>query len=528
MDKVREVNEQKGGIKVYADKFKVFGYGGRGDDWLKLDYDRSRSVTGLSKEVNAYSEEDKRPGLRLFRNNSLYGHVMFNRNSNPMLEITINRDRLLENDAYQELSKFARLGIEFATVLYSNEVFKDIQLKDLQKLRIEKERERRAEEERRRVEEERHKAEEERRKAEERARKAEEERRKAEEKARKAEEERRRIEEERRKLEKESWDKSDTVHNEHINRVLQKETELLEIEEIQRRKEYEARIKAEEEKRKSEAKLKEIREMEIQKEEKRRKILEKQIQKKQQKIELELSQLRVLASTGTQVLMLEHELQALIEDMEVMIDNYKLLLQKIPEKDRLIYEEDLDSFVNRIEMIKEFGNFLGLTISNESRLEKKDWVLRPVLEKVQKPFKWYFTTNDISFDMASIPDDLKTPKMYRSELVSVIYNVLANALKATKGRNERRIKVVAYEKENKIFIDFLDSGVGLDEDKWDIVFEPFISDSEPDLRFGVGTGLGLKLVRDIVESYDGYVSFRQPPQNWSTCVGISLPLEENV
>ena len=39
-----------------------------------------------------------------------------------------------------------------------------------------------------------------------------------------------------------------------------------------------------------------------------------------------------------------------------------------------------------------------------------------------------------------------------------------------------------------------------------------MSFSEPDLKYGSGTGLGLKIVRDIVRTYDGDIQFIRPPE----------------
>lgn len=112
--------------------------------------------------------------------------------------------------------------------------------------------------------------------------------------------------------------------------------------------------------------------------------------------------------------------------------------------------------------------------------------------------------------------------MYRSELVSVLHNLMSNAFKAVKGEQDRRIEVTGFEENGSIHIRFLDSGKGLDKSLWQQVFEPFESYSEPDLRFGAGTGLGLKLVRDIVGSYGGDVRFIKAPDDWKTCVEATL------
>jgi signal transduction histidine kinase len=116
--------------------------------------------------------------------------------------------------------------------------------------------------------------------------------------------------------------------------------------------------------------------------------------------------------------------------------------------------------------------------------------------------------------------------MYRSELVSVLHNLMSNAVKAVRGQHRRQIEVTGFIEDAMVHILFLDSGKGLTRSRWEEVFEPFESDSEPDIKFGVGTGLGLKIVRDIVRSYDGEARFCEPPDDWTTCVEITLPGEE--
>jgi len=492
--KAEDIGRERGGIKVYADNFRVFGYGVKGDDWLRLDYDRSRSIGRVDEEVSGYVEEKKRPGLHLFMNRSLFGHVTFVRNDNPMLEITVNRERLIDNDAFEELRKFVRLGIDFATVLYANEVYK--------KKKEEREREEAEEEARRKAEEEaRRKAEEALKKAEEIVKSAEEERRKAEEARRKAEEARRKAEEEARKSTEEEAQR-------RVKEALKKEEELLRVEMEVRRKVEEERKRAEEIARRAE--------------EARRKAEEEDLKRKQEKYERELLQLRVLASTGTLILIFSHELQALIEDMEEMIINFKSVIKKLPENEREVYNDTLESFGNRTEMIKELGEFLGLTIGKESKLERKEWVLFPIVESVFRPFKWYLEEFEIEYKN-TIPDNLRVPKMYRSELVSVLHNLMSNAIKAVESQQDRRIEVTGYEEEDTIHIWFLDSGKGLEKDLREVVFEPFESYSEPNLRFGVGTGLGLKIARDIVKSYGGDIRFIDAPNNWKTCVEVIFP-----
>jgi len=524
LNRTQRIGEERGGVKVYADNFRVFGYGAKGDDWLAVDYDRARSRAGVDTEVRMLAIEDKRPGLRLFRNQNLFGHAVFVRKDNPGLDITVNRERLMEGEAVDELRKFTRLGIDFATVLYSNEIARELKEIEERKRAAEDARRKALEEARKKAEEAARKAEEERRAAEERTRQIAEETQTAEQERLAAEERRRAVEEGRRAVEEEARRTNDDQAWQQVEVLLAKERQLLEVERGAREKEESLKLAEAEERRAAEGEKESADTEAIRAETERRKIEELDLKRQQEKYTRELSLLRVLASTGTLILIFEHELQALIEDMEEMIANVSLMLKGVPYAEQKKYKYALESFSNRTEMIKELGGFLGLTIGVESRLERREWVLFPIVETVFRPFSLYLEEFGIDYNNI-IPSNLRTPRMYRSELVSVLHNLMTNATKAVKGQQERRIEVTGFEDNGLVHIQFLDSGKGLDRSRWEEVFEPFESDSEPDLRWGAGTGLGLKIARDIVRAYGGDVTFVDPPNNWKTCVEITLPME---
>jgi signal transduction histidine kinase len=540
MSQSRKVGDERGGIKVYADQFRVFGYGAKGDDWLGTVYDRARSLITLGPEVAPYTEEGVRPGLALFRNNNLFGYVVFSRASNKMLEITVNRDRITSNEAFEELRKFARLGIDFATVFYANQIARE-KREEIERRRAREEALQKAlEEARRRVEEAMRKAEDESRKAEEEERRAKEEINNAELEARRAtnnkidaEQVRREAEEERRNIEENLRRAPDSTDLRNaLESALANEKVLLEAEKTAIEAERKAHEHAESVRVRSEEKLtayideaKKAEEETRRAEEARKKADEEELKLRKEKLQREFILLRVLASTGTLVLIFEHELQALIDDMEEMLTSASAVRAKMPDNEQEAFQIVLDSFGNRTEMVKELGDFLGLTMGAESRSEKRDWVVFPIVAKVFSPFRWYLEEYGISH-INTVPKDLRTPRMYRSELVSVLHNLMTNAIKAVRGGHSRRIEVTGFKENGVVHIQFLDTGRGLDRSKWEVVFEPFESYSEPDIRFGVGTGLGLKIVRDIIRAYGGEAQFSEPPDGWSTCVEITLPAEE--
>jgi signal transduction histidine kinase len=111
-----------------------------------------------------------------------------------------------------------------------------------------------------------------------------------------------------------------------------------------------------------------------------------------------------------------------------------------------------------------------------------------------------------------------------------LFNLYTNAKKAIK-RESRRGKMfieVGIEGENT-FIKFHDNGDGIPQENRQRIFNAFFSTSTPasfdapqDEQM-VGTGLGLKIVKDIVVSYKGTISLVEPNSEYSTCFKIEIP-----
>ena len=433
--------------------------------------------------------------------------MVFDKKANPNLESTVNRERLIENDAFEEIKTFVRLGIDFATITYSNELYHEeiiLNRKEAEEKRKQITAEQRAKEE---SELAAKKADEEKRKAVTIAKQLQYEIKQSEDNLRKIEYERRAAEEKRRKLEDEARKSKETRIQIKAQDALNREQELIKIEN-QTRQTFDEKKKSNEEALQSVTQTFEVQLEEKQKSvEKYQQAKEEQLRLEKEKLDAEFSILRVLAATGTLVLMFDHELRTLVDDLEDVTTTYKEIKQYIPQEKQDNFAVVFDSFNERIEMVKELGDFLGLVVGKQSRTDKKEWVLHPIVDQVYRPFKWYFKENGVEF-FNKTPTTIRTPRMYRAELVSILHNLMSNAFKAVKDEPSRReIEISGFEKNGNVYIQVLDSGKGLSEERWEEVFEIFQGDSEPDLQFGVGTGLGLKIVKDLVGSYYGKVHF---------------------
>jgi signal transduction histidine kinase len=109
----------------------------------------------------------------------------------------------------------------------------------------------------------------------------------------------------------------------------------------------------------------------------------------------------------------------------------------------------------------------------------------------------------------------------RDKIVQVVTNLLSNAAKFTAAGG--RVDVRTLRENGHAIVEVRDTGIGIDSDQIDAVFEKFRQGGDPLTAKPEGTGLGLPISREIVERHGGSLTVRGEP-GWGSCFQISLPL----
>ncbi len=106
----------------------------------------------------------------------------------------------------------------------------------------------------------------------------------------------------------------------------------------------------------------------------------------------------------------------------------------------------------------------------------------------------------------------------------ILLNLLSNAIKFTPP--ERSINVILYRQGSNLKIDIKDRGIGIPEDKKVIIFERFGQADTSLSRQAEGTGIGLYLVKLLVESLEGKIHVSSE-EGYGSTFSITLPIQQD-
>ncbi len=245
----------------------------------------------------------------------------------------------------------------------------------------------------------------------------------------------------------------------------------------------------------------------------------------------EVSMLRVLASLGTASTVFSHEVSGALHRSRAAIDDALRAAGEGPgtsiERKHLL-DRSLRAVEGFLTQLGELSNYIVAYTSSARRRDRSALPCHQILVEFGSAFSGLLDQRSIEMVVSVTPRSLRTSAMARSELEAILFNLLSNAVKALDRDSvtDRRLRIDARSSEDgrNVVIRFQDSGVGVPDRLRETIFEPFVTVGEvSSTELGTGTGLGLAVVRDIVDSYDGRAFVGSPSQSMVTCFEIHLP-----
>ncbi|NNM42963.1 MAG: PAS domain-containing protein [Chlamydiae bacterium] len=213
-----------------------------------------------------------------------------------------------------------------------------------------------------------------------------------------------------------------------------------------------------------------------------------------------------------------HELRTPI----TIIRGFAETLQDLPQISKSMLSNITEKIVRNCErMEKLVKNLLTLAdIENlpESRFQACDVVT--ILEKAQQTLVHLYPSATMNWKKKQDGLFLRAD---RELLELALSNLLHNAAKYSTGPAEITIEVEELEDELKIMIS--DKGIGIPEENLEHIFDRFYTVDKAHSRRLGGAGLGLSIVKNIIQKHDGVISVSSKVGEGS-CFTILLPLQK--
>ena len=240
----------------------------------------------------------------------------------------------------------------------------------------------------------------------------------------------------------------------------------------------------------------------------------------------EINQLRVLAGIGLVIGQFIHEIKTYVTAFRLDIHELLKLLGGNDEAVTIL--QNLDT---NVQAFTTYRSYFERTFSDNVSRELQPIELREVVDPFVKTIEPDAKRSGILIHAPTFEGyGLFTVPMHRSEWASMLFNFYSNAKKAIiRAKRKGEIQIRCGKTDRYVFLEFSDNGDGIPTNNEDKIFDAFFTTSQPASRNAeyqeelTGMGLGLKIVRDIIESYRGEVHVVTPQGNFSTTIRVEIP-----
>lgn len=233
----------------------------------------------------------------------------------------------------------------------------------------------------------------------------------------------------------------------------------------------------------------------------------------------EVGMLRVLASLGLTIGEFTHEVRHVLAALTISVGAAKIASES---------GEQLGEYVR---LLTSYTRYFDQAVAQNAQRKLEVHELRDVINEFVEIMRPTLKRQKVDVQTEFEGYDLFTQPMHKSEWASTLLNLLTNSLKAIQRAKTKggKIHILSRAVNEDLQIDFSDNGDGIAFELREKIFEAFFTTSAPANALSseseqmTGTGLGLKIVRDIIEAANGEIEVVDPPDGYSTRFRITVP-----
>lgn len=241
------------------------------------------------------------------------------------------------------------------------------------------------------------------------------------------------------------------------------------------------------------------------------------IQKSVKRRDSRLVQSNKLTSLGEMATGLAHEINQPLQTICIHAD---LCSENLYRENYKLVEKDFSAIllqIDRIEkIVKQVGSFGRDSELNNYSEEQPTDIFASVINIISNQYR----QEHVELRQV-LPTSLPAIFCNKIQIEQVLVNLLINAKDSVEHSPNKVIFIRAHTKEENLYIEVSDTGIGIDDEKLERIFTPFYTTK----ALGKGTGLGLSISYSIIEQHKGELRVHSEVGKGSTFTVI-LPLSQ--
>lgn len=195
-----------------------------------------------------------------------------------------------------------------------------------------------------------------------------------------------------------------------------------------------------------------------------------------------------------------HELRT---PLTIIQAKQQLLLQE-PNSKIIDKSEDINLTIKETKRLTKLINelmILAMADSQELKLNKEKYNIDNIIKEIAVPYSDFAKMQNKTLEVKL--NSNKEIEIDKSKVEQLIVILLDNAIKYT--REGESITLSTYNKENKCYIEVVDTGIGISKEGAKHIFERFYRENKARTRETGGTGIGLSIAYTIVKLHGGTI-----------------------
>lgn len=220
---------------------------------------------------------------------------------------------------------------------------------------------------------------------------------------------------------------------------------------------------------------------------------------------------------------LAHEIKNPLTPIQLSAERMEhKLASKLDDQDAAILRRSTETIVNQVEalklMVNEFNQY-----ARAPTLEIRKLDINKLVMEILSLYETSGTTHERSGQLQIkriLGNNLPAINGDSAQLRQVLHNLLQNAQDALMGIEKPVIEIKTEILQGCVRISLRDNGCGFSDEVRSQVFEPYVTTKAK------GTGLGLPIVKKIVEEHEGTIQIENVKPH-GALVSITLPAAEN-